>query len=290
MEQTAVPLTEQVREVVQAVVEALNEPKPEESSPLVAANSFEAAALRAEIIRVGRKLWERQYVDGNGGNISVRLGTKYLLCTPTMLSKGDLEPADICLSDLDGNILAGDRSRTSELLLHLEIYKANPRARAVLHCHPPYATAFAVTGTVPPNGLIPEYEVFIGPAAVAPYETPGTQAFAETVLPFVQDHNTILLKNHGIVCWADTVTHAEWLAEIMDTYCKTYLIAKQIGEPLSLIPDEKIDEILALKRRWGFTDSRMGRIAETASPAPAKDTTDLERLVEQVVARLEGRS
>jgi len=99
----------------------------------VAANSFEADALRAEIIRVGRKLWERQYVDGNGGNISVRLGSKYLLCTPTMLSKGDLEPADICLSDLDGNILAGDRLRTSELLLHLEIYKANPRARAVLH-------------------------------------------------------------------------------------------------------------------------------------------------------------
>ena len=255
----------------------------------MAANSFDADALRAEIIRVGRKLWERQYVDGNGGNISVRLGSKYLLCTPTMLSKGDLEPADICLSDLDGNILAGDRLRTSELLLHLEIYKANPRARAVLHCHPPYATAFAVTGTVPPNGLIPEYEVFIGPAAVAPYETPGTQAFAETVLPFVEDHNTILLSNHGIVCWSDTVTHAEWLAEILDTYCKTYLIAKQIGQPLSFIPDSKIEEILALKRRLGFPDARMGRIGGAASAGDGKDTAELEHLVEQVVARLEGR-
>jgi L-fuculose-phosphate aldolase len=289
MEQTAVLLSEQVRDVVEAVVEALREPKAEESSPLVAAKSFEADALRAEIIRVGRKLWERQYVDGNGGNISVRLGSKYLLCTPTMLSKGDLEPADICLSDLDGNILAGDRLRTSELLLHLEIYKANPRARAVLHCHPPYATAFAVTGTVPPNGLIPEYEVFIGPAAVAPYETPGTQAFAETVLPFVEDHNTILLSNHGIVCWSDTVTHAEWLAEILDTYCKTYLIAKQIGQPLSFIPDSKIEEILALKRRLGFPDARMGRIGGAASAGDGKDTAELEHLVEQVVARLEGR-
>src|SRR5208337_568552 len=257
MEQTTVPVAEQVKEVVQAVVEILRQPKGEEISPLVAANSFEANALRQEIIRVGRKLWERQYVDGNGGNISVRLGSKYVLCTPTMLSKGDLEPADICLSDLDGNILAGDRLRTSELLLHLEIYKANPRARAVLHCHPPYATAFAVTGTVPPNGLIPEYEVFIGPAAVAPYETPGTQAFAETVLPFVQDHNTILLSNHGIVCWSDTVTHAEWLAEILDTYCKTYLIAKQIGKPLTFMPEQKIKELLAVKRRMGFPDARM---------------------------------
>jgi L-fuculose-phosphate aldolase len=131
--------------------------------------------------------------------------------------------------------------------------------------------------------------VFIGPAAVAPYETPGTQAFAETVLPFVQDHNTILLTNHGIVCWSDTVTHAEWLAEILDTYCKTYLIAKQTGLPLSIIPDSKIEEILALKRRLGFPDARMGRIVEPACPAEGKHTAELDHLVEQVVARLESR-
>jgi L-fuculose-phosphate aldolase len=277
----------QVREVVQAAVEVLRERLPEEVSPSAAANSFEADALRAEIIAVGRKLWERQYVDGNGGNISVRLGSKYVLCTPTMMSKRDLEPADICLSDLDGNILAGDRLRTSELLLHLEIYRANSRARAVVHCHPPYATAFAMTGSTPPIGLIPEYEIFIGPAAVAQYETPGTQAFAETVLPFVQDHNTILLTNHGVVCWADTVTHAEWLTEILDTYCKTYLIAQQIGKPLSFISEDKIAEILAIKRRLGFPDARMTHLVE-ATPTAAQDI-ELERLVERVVARMEER-
>ncbi len=259
MEETAIPVSEQVREVVQAVEDALRVPRSDERSPMAASNSFEAEALRAEILRVGRKLWERQYVDGNGGNISVRLGPKYVLCTPTMLSKGDMEPADICLADLEGNILAGDRLRTSELLLHLEIYKANPRARAVVHCHPPYTTAFAMTGTAPPNGLISEYEMFVGPMAVAPYETPGTQAFAETVIPFVQDHNTILLTNHGVVCWSDTVTHAEWLVEIVDTYCKKYLLAKQVGEPLKFIPDSKIDEILAFKRRHGYPDARLKR-------------------------------
>src|SRR6266568_7971182 len=191
MGQLANPISEQVKEVVQAVMEALRVPKADEMPPSVAANSFEADALRAEIILVGRKLWERQYVDGNGGNISVRLGSKYVLCTPTMMSKRDLGPANICLSDLEGNILAGDRLRTSELLLHLEIYKANPQARAVVHCHPPHATAFALTGTTPPVGLITEYEVFIGPTALARYETPGTQAFAETILPYVHDHNTI---------------------------------------------------------------------------------------------------
>jgi L-fuculose-phosphate aldolase len=261
----------------------------ERESPLELFNSAEANALRAEIIRTGRKLWERQYVDGNGGNISVRLGAEYVLCTPTMLSKADLEVADICLSDLSGKILAGDRTLTSELLLHLEIYKANSRARAVVHCHPPYATAFAVVGAIPPCGLIPEYEVFIGPAAVAPYETPGTQAFAETVLPFVHEHNTILLKNHGVVCWSDTVTHAEWLCEIIDTYCKTYLIAKQIGEPLGVIPDDKIDDILRRKQWMGLPDARMGRIGGDPRGSDAKNTAEIVELVKRETGRMKAR-
>jgi L-fuculose-phosphate aldolase len=254
MEQTLVPPAEQTKELPQPSQAPFAQ---DETSPLTAASSPEAHALHVEIITVGRKLWERQYVDGNGGNISVRLGESYLLCTPTMMSKRDMEPSDICLSDLDGNILAGNRLRTSELLLHLEIYRSNPCARAVVHCHPPYATAFAMTGTVPPIGLISEYETSIGPAAVAPYETPGTQAFAETVRPFVRDHNTILLSNHGIVCWADTVSHAEWFVETFDTYCKTYLIAQQIGKPLAFLPANKIEELLEIKRRLGLPDARM---------------------------------
>jgi L-fuculose-phosphate aldolase len=288
MRQSAEPIALQIREVVEAVLEALRVSKNEEMPASVAANSFEAGGLRAEIVRVGRKLWERGYVDGNGGNISVRLGSKYVLCTPTMMSKRDMELADICLCDLEGNILAGDRLCTSELLLHLEIYRVSRRARAVVHCHPPHATAFALTGTTPPVGLISEYEIFVGPSAVAKYETPGTQAFAETVLPFIQDYNTILLANHGIVCWSDTVTHAEWLAEILDNYCKTYLIAQQVGKPLQVIPEEKIQEILALKRRLGFPDARMAQrpdLDEQEKPI----SSDLEKLVRQVVARLEER-
>jgi L-fuculose-phosphate aldolase len=252
------PLTMDIAgEVADYAAEPLHRlPKPEDGAPDVAAASLLAESLRDEIVRVGRKLWERQYVDGNGGNISVRLGSKYVLCTPTLISKADMEPADICLSDLDGHILAGNRLRTSELLLHLEIYKINPRARAVVHCHPPHATAFAVTGQAPAGGYISEFEIMVGPVAVAPYETPGTQAFAETVRPFAAHHNTILLANHGIVCWAETPTRAEWLVEVVDTYCRTLLIARQIGEPLIPIPAEKIEEILALKRRMGLPDAR----------------------------------
>jgi L-fuculose-phosphate aldolase len=219
--------------------------------------SAEAEAVKAEICAVGRKLWLRAYVDGNGGNISHRLTPEAIICTPTLFSKYDLTPADLCMVDLSGNQLAGLRPRTSEILMHLEIYKAVPEAKSVVHCHPPHATAYAITGRVPPTCVIPEYEVFIGKTAVAPYETPGTQKFAETVIPFVKTHNSVLLANHGIVCWADTVTHAEWYAEVLDTYCWTLMNANALGVPLSHIPNDKATDLLAIKQRLGLPDERL---------------------------------
>ncbi len=216
----------------------------------------EAREIKKEICAVGRKLWMRQYVDGNGGNISYRIGPNEVLCTPTMVSKYDLTPEDISLTDLEGNQIAGTMPSTSELLLHLEIYKAVPEAKAVLHCHPPHATAYAITGRVPPNMVIPEFEIFVGKVAIAPYETPGTQAFAETVLPFVKQHNTVLLANHGVVCWADTVTHAEWCAEVLETYCWTLMLAAQLGAPISCISEHSGADLLARKKKLGLPDIR----------------------------------
>jgi L-fuculose-phosphate aldolase len=258
--------------VRRAVLECLAAERSRQAAvedPLEIFNSPEANALKQEILRVGKKLWERQYVDGNGGNISVRVSPHYVLCTPTLCSKGDLRLEDLSLVDLDNCQICGDRSQTSEILLHLEIYKAVPAAKAVIHCHPPYATAHAVAGIVPQGNLIPEQEVFIGPVALAPYETPGTRAFAKTVLPFVKDHNTILLANHGIVCWGDTVTHAEWYVEVVDTYCKTVMIASQLRPKLNEIPPDKIADLLAIKKRLGLPDPRLASSAEAIATTPA---------------------
>jgi L-fuculose-phosphate aldolase len=219
-------------------------------------HSPEAEKIKEEICAVGRKLWMRQYVDGNGGNISCRLTAETAICTPTLVSKADLLPQDLCLVDLAGNQLAGGRPRTSEILMHLEIYKNVPAAKAVVHCHPAHATAYAITGRVPPTCIIPEFEVFVGKVALSPYETPGTQKFAETVLPFVKSHNTVLLANHGIVCWADTVTHAEWFVEVVDTYCWTLMLASQLGTPITHIPDGKATDLLSIKQRLGLPDIR----------------------------------
>ena len=187
--------------------------------------------MKEEICAVGKKLWQRQYVDGNGGNISYRIGPNEVICTPTLCSKSDLTPEQLCMVDLTGKQLAGGRPRTSEILMHLEIYKSAAGGEGVVHCHPPHATAYAISGKVPPTCIIPEYEVFIGKVALSPYETPGTTDFARTVIPFVQTHNSVLLANHGIVCWGDTVTHAEWYAEVLDTYCWTLMNAAMIGGP-----------------------------------------------------------
>ena len=230
--------------------------------PLELFHSPAVLAIKKEIVRTGRKLWQRQYVDGNGGNISARVSDKYVVCTPTLLSKGDLQVEDLVLVDLENRRICGHRRQTSELLLHLEIYKTVPQAKAVIHCHPPYATAHAVAGVVPQSNLVPEQEVFVGLVALSPYETPGTPEFAHTVHSLAKDHNTILLANHGVVCWADTVTHAEWYVEIVDTYCKTILIASQLR------PDSR--RFLPQDRRPAGDQAEAGN--ECANPRIAKDT------------------
>jgi L-fuculose-phosphate aldolase len=216
----------------------------------------EAEAIKKEICAVGRKLWMRQFVDGNGGNISYRIGPNEVICTPTLVSKYDLTPDDMSMVDLEGNQIAGSKARTSEILLHLEVYKAVPEAKSCVHCHPPHATAYAITGRVPPNLVIPEFEVFVGKVAISPYETPGTPEFARTVIPFVKEHNTVLLANHGIICWADTVTHAEWYAEVLETYCWTLMLAAQLGAPISYISEQQGADLLEIKKRLGLPDIR----------------------------------
>ena len=269
----------------------------------------EAEAVKIEICAVGKKLWNRQYVDGNGGNISYRIGPNEVICTPTLVSKFDLTPDDLCMVDLDGKQVAGKRPRTSEILLHLEIYKAVPEAKGAVHCHPPHATAYAITGRVPPSRVIPEFEVFVGKVAVSPYETPGTQAFAETVLPYVRQHNTVLLANHGIICWADTVTHAEWFAEVVDTYCWTLMLASQLGVPISQISEKHTADLLDIKKSIGLPDARFDAAgmkecqlsdletnttiallpcARDGVSIGSPDTTDIEQLVKQVTDAVMG--
>src|SRR5918996_1474901 len=167
-------------------------------------------------------------VNGNG-NGHPRIGENRVLCTPTGISKGFLKPDDICVVDMEGKQVAGSRKRTSEILLHLAIYKARPDVKAVIHSHPPHATAFAVAGVDLPTCIHPEAEVFLGPVKTAKYVTPGDTRLGESIQPFVKESNTILLQSHGVVCFHPDLEQAYYQLEIVDAYARILLLTKQLG-------------------------------------------------------------
>jgi L-fuculose-phosphate aldolase len=211
--------------------------------------------MKQEICEIGDRLYKRGFAAANDGNITYRVSENEVLCTPTMHSKGFLKPTDICLIDMEGQQLAGEKKRSTEALLHLEIMKARPAVKSVVHCHPPYATAFAVAREAIPSCVLPEVEVFLGNVPIARYETPSTKAFAETILPFVHQSNVVMLANHGTVSFGETVERAYWWTEILDAHCRILLIAKQIGRVEYLSP-EKTWELIELKKKWGYADPR----------------------------------
>jgi L-fuculose-phosphate aldolase len=207
------------------------------------------------ICEIGRRLYAKGFAAANDGNITVRLSEKVFLCTPTMVSKGFLKPEDICTVDENGKQLAGNRKRTSEVLLHLSVYRNRPDINAVVHCHPPYATAFAVAHEPIPKCVLPEVEVFLGEVPIAVYETPGDQRFADTIVPYVRDTNTILLANHGTITYGPDLEKAYFNTEIIDAYCRILLLAKQLGR-VNYFDDAKTRELLEFKKRIGYDDPR----------------------------------
>src|ERR1700758_250698 len=185
--------------------------------------------IKEQICEIGRRLYAKGFAAANDGNITYRLNDKEILCTPTMVSKGYLKPEDICKVDYEGKQLAGVKKRTSEVLLHLAVYKARPDVMGVFPCPPPYATAFAVAGEPIPKCVLPEVEVFLGEVPIAEYETPGDQRLPDTIVPYVKDCNTILLANHGTVTFGPTLENAYFNTEIIDAYCRILILSKQLG-------------------------------------------------------------
>jgi len=219
-------------------------------------NSAYAHGLKEQICEMGRRLWQRAYVDGNGGNMAVRVGEDIAICTPTLVSKGSLKPEDMCLVDFEGNQLCGSKKRTSEILMHLQIMKRQPKAVATCHCHPPYATGFAVAGVVPPTCMIPEYEVFAS-VAIAPYRTPGTPEMGKLVADLVDKHNTILMANHGVVTWShNNIEEAYWRMEIIEAYCRTLLVTAQLGRTPNTFTSTQLQDLLKIKQSLGYVDPR----------------------------------
>ncbi|HUU81886.1 MAG TPA: class II aldolase/adducin family protein [Phycisphaerae bacterium] len=206
--------------------------------------------LREQVCEIGRRLYARCFVAGNAGNLSCRMAADRVLCTPTLISKGFMQPDDLCVIDLEGKRLSGERRPTSELALHLEVYRTEPGARGVVHCHPPHALAFAIAREDIPTGVLPEIEVFLGEVPRADYETPGGDAFAAMIRPYIGRANTVVLSNHGTVSWGPTLERACWNTEAVDAYCHALILAKLVGN-VERLPEAKVAELLDLRPRMG---------------------------------------
>ena len=219
-------------------------------------HSDEIRALRERMADIGKRIWSKDYVDGNGGNLTIRVGDNLVLCTPTLISKGFMTADDMCLIDFDGKQYAGKRKRTSEAMTHMAIMKRQPKAKACCHAHPPHATAFAVAGVIPPTCMIPEAEVFLGQIGYAPYRTPGSPENAEVVGEAGIEHQAVLMENHGVITWGKDIEDAYWKMENTDAYCKTVWMASQLGKPLKTITGSQAKELIGIRKQLGMDDYR----------------------------------
>jgi L-fuculose-phosphate aldolase len=204
--------------------------------------------FRREIVRIGRLLHDKGFIAANDGNISVRLNDFTVLATPTCMSKGMLTEEDLVTVDIRGKKLSGFREVSSEIAMHLMIYRVRPDVSAVVHAHPPTATGFAAAGRGLDEALVSEIVISLGKVPLSDYATPGTTDLCDCIEPFVEDHDAVLMANHGVVTCGDDLLTAYMNMETVEHYAKISLVAHQLGTkcPLS---DEQVEGLLKIRHR-----------------------------------------
>jgi L-fuculose-phosphate aldolase len=211
---------------------------------------------RADIVEVGRRLWERGYVASNDGNISVRLDEQRLITTPKNVSKGFMTPDMMVITDLDGKKIAGERDPSSELKMHLEVYRNRPDVRAVVHAHPPTATGFAVAGIALDRAVLAEVITTLGSIPIAEYATPSTEELPAAVRKYIKAHDGLLLANHGALAIAGDLFGAYYRMETIEHFAKISLVARTLGRE-NVLSRGEVDRLQGLRGMYGI-----------AAPAP----------------------
>jgi L-fuculose-phosphate aldolase len=214
------------------------------------------STLRADIVEVGRRMYARGYTASNDGNISARLGPDRLVMTPKSVCKGFMTPDMMCITDLDGRKLQGDRDPSSEMLMHLEVYRQRPDVNAVVHAHPPTATGFAVAGIPLDRAVLAEVLTTLGSIPIAAYATPSTRELPEAVRKYIKAHDGMLLANHGALTVGSDLYAAYYKMETVEHFAKISLVARLLGGE-NLISREEVLRLQALRGAYGI-----------AAPAP----------------------
>jgi L-fuculose-phosphate aldolase len=226
--------------------------------------------LRADIVEVGRRMYARGYTASNDGNISVRLDPGRLLMTPKSVCKGFMDPGMMCITDLDGKKLAGDRDPSSEMQMHLEVYRQRPDVNAVVHAHPPVATAFAVAGIPLDRAVLAEVVTTLGSVPIAEYATPSTRALPEAVSRYIKAHDGMLLANHGALTVGGDLFSAYYKMETIEHFAHISFIARMLGGERLLSKDEVL-RLQGLRSMYGISSPAPICADPDAPPADQAD-------------------
>lgn len=211
---------------------------------------MEEATARQQIVEIGKLLYDRNYVVAFDGNVSVRLDDNRVLATPTMTSKGRMTEDGLAVTDMNGKPL-NDRKASSELAMHLLIYKMRPDINAVCHAHPPHGTAFAVAGLAIDKPILSEVILTLGCVPLTGYGTPSTDELTEAMKPFVEHHNALLMANHGAVAYGKHLWEAYDRLETLEHTAKIAILAKALGGANDL-PADAIEKLIEIREKAGF--------------------------------------
>jgi L-fuculose-phosphate aldolase len=206
------------------------------------------AEHRHDICTAGNWLYDRGFIPACDGNISVRLDPERILATPKGFCKGMMAPDDLVVTDLDGRKLKGSNAPSSELAMHLLIYKRRSDANAVCHAHPPIATGFAAAGVPLDKPLLAEMVVTFGSVPLAPFALPGTSELSWSLEPLVADHDAILMANHGVVTYGSDLISAFHRMDVVEHYARVSLVTELLGKQ-SLLSGCDVEKLLTTRPR-----------------------------------------
>jgi len=245
---------------------------------------------RRDICTVGRWIHQRGFVAATDGNISVRLDARRILTSPTAISKGMMTPDDLVITDLQGKKISGQRNASSELAMHLLIYKRRPDVNAVCHAHPVTATGYAAAGLPLNKALVSEVVLALGCIPVARYGTPGTPELTEALEPLAPNYDAILMANHGVVTYGQDLLTAFFRMETVEHFARVALTTELLGKQV-LLSSEDVEKLLAARARYGLTTAaQVGAQCPVTSDSADPDRVtltraELESLIEEAVKR-----
>lgn len=220
-----------------------------------------AEQIKQEICEVGHRLYNNGFVAANDGNISVKLNENEFYCTPTGVSKGSLTPDMIIKIDAEGNKIEGALNPSSEIKMHLRVFRERPDVNAVVHAHPPVATAFTVAGIPLDRYILPEAVLTIGDVPTCAYGTPSTMEIPDSLMPYIQEHDAFMLKNHGALTVGNTLTRAFFTMEEVEFNAKIMKYAMELGR-IEEISEEKMHALMDLRAKFGLPGKHPGYKSE----------------------------